>query len=247
MTEVIENQNTEPKQNIQENIVQPETQVQTTTEPDGDVHWRNFREQRKEERKQLAEKERELKKKNEEAEALKKALESVMAPAHIQQPQQPQYQYDQYAAPQETEEKRILDKVNALLDQKEKEREQKRRQEEIASYPQRLQNNFSDFTQVINTENLDYLEYHYPEVAKAYGMLPDSYEKWEGIYRAAKRFIPNIDREKDMKKMDKNLAKPVAMSRPGMASNTEQAPHIGLSDDQKAKNWERMKKMMKGV
>lgn len=249
MTESIENQNTEQNQNIQENTVQPTLAVQAEAvdaENPSEAHWRKFREQRKEERKQLAEKERELQKKKEEAEALKKALEAVVTPSYPQQMQQAQ-PIDQYGnySPQD-EEKRILDKVNILLEQREREREQKRNQEEHAKYPQRLQNNYSDFNQVVSTENLDYLEFHYPEVAKPLAMLPDSYEKWEGIYKAAKRFIPQ-DKDKDMKKMEKNLAKPVAMSRPGMTSTAEQAPHISLSDDQKAKNWERMRKMMKGV
>lgn len=245
MTETFETQNSEQNKNIQEDTAQPivaEQPAIVEEENPNEAHWRKFREQRKEERKQLAEKERELQKKKEEAEALKKALEAVVTPSYPQQQAQAQY----YTQPEENEEKRILDKVNALLEQREKEREQRRAQEEHAQYPQRLQRNYSDFNQVVSTENLDYLEYHYPEVAKPLAMLPDSYEKWEGIYKAAKRFIPQ-DKEKDMKKMEKNLAKPVAMSRPGMTSTSEQAPHIALTDEQRAKNWERMRKMMKGV
>lgn len=246
MTEVIETQNSQQVENVQENTSQTtvDTQPEKSEENPGETNWRRFREQRKEERKQLAEREIELQKKKEEAEALKKALEAVVSPSYHQQQQN---QFNPYQAqPDESEEKRILDKVNILLEQKEKEREQRRIQQEHAEYPNRLVKNYSDFNQTVATENLDYLEYHYPEVARPLSLLPDSYEKWEGIYKAVKRFIPQ-DKEKDMKKMDKNLAKPVAMSRSGMSSTSEQAPHIGLSDEQKAKNWERMRKMMKGV
>jgi len=186
MNEIVETQNSEATQNIQENTVQNEavkSDVSETENPN-EVNWRNFREQRKEERKQLAERERELQKKKEETEALKKALEAIVTPSY---PQQPQQQYNPYPVePNQDEEKRILDRVNAMLDQRDKEREVKRRQEEHAMYPQRLQNTYTDFNHVVSTENLDYLEYHYPEVAKPLGMLPDSYEKWEGIYKAVR-------------------------------------------------------------
>lgn len=246
MSEPVENQNIEQKEITQENIIEAKTEPAIEKEETevGDVNWRAFREKRKEERKLLAERERELQKKKEEAEALKKALEAMATPSYTPQTVQlDPYQYNN----EKSEEDRILEKVNVLLEKREREREEQRRQQEHAQYPERLKSNYVDFNHVCNTENLDYLEYHYPEVARPLAMLPDSYEKWEGIYKAVKRFIPNLDKEKDMKKIEKNLNKPVAMSRPGMTSTADQAPHIALTDDQRAKNWERMRKLSKTI
>ena len=135
--------------------------------------------------------------------------------------------------------------MEKLLEKKEKEWEEKRKRQEFETYPQRLRQNYPDLNEICSEENLDYLDYHYPEVAKPLSMLPDGYEKWEGIYKAVKRFMPNKVSNQEMKRTERNLSKPVALSRPGMTQTGDHAPSLFLTEEQRKKNWERMQRVMK--
>lgn len=198
-----------------------------------DINWRKFRQQREEERKQREQAERYAKQKEEEANALKQAMAALVDKPTPQSNEE-----------EETEDKRIERMVEEKIKQKEAEYERKRIEKENEELPNKLSQVHRDFNDVCTTENLDYLEYHYPEIAQAYKFMPDGFQKWDGIYKALKRFIPNKEAKKDMNKADKNLNKPLAISRPGATQTGDHAPILQLDEARKKANWERMQKNM---
>ena len=177
-----------------------------------------------------------------EAAALRAALESAL---NKQQPIRHGYGEDQQ---EETEEQRIDKRVNEAIAKKEAEYERTRREREQQEFPTRLQNTFMDFNTVCTTENLDYLEYHYPEVAQAFKYAPDGFDKWSAVYKAVKRFVPNTDSKKDIAKAEKNLAKPQSMSVSSPnGGGTSTNPPTRIDDTRRAENWKRMQKAIKGI
>lgn len=223
---------------VQNNLpTEPQPQIKSE---ENQKNWAAFRAQREQERKAREESDRRAEQKAQEAEALRKALEAA-----VNRPYHNDSQND--GQNEESEEERIEKKVQAAL-KKERERyEKEAREREHREYPERLASNFSDFQQVCNAENLDYLEYHYPEVAAPYKHLPDSYEKWAGIYKAVKRFVPNPDSKKDMARAEKNLQKPGSISSAGTSQQEgARGSHI-LTEAKKLANWERMQRSLKGL
>jgi len=214
----------------------PETAQEQPKESIEEINWRKYRIERENERKAKLEAEEIARKKQEENLALQKALEAI-----VNKPNQ-SYQEEEY----ESEESKIEKKIAEALAKREQQYQRERVEREHQELPKRLQSDFRDFNQVCTEENLDYLEYHYPEVAKPYKHMPEGYEKWEGIYKALKRFIPNQESGKEAKKAEANLSKPTAMSRPGMTQTGDQAPHI-MDDAKRASNWARMQKTIKGI
>lgn len=205
-------------------------------------NWKMFREQREHERKRLdqeskqrQEAEHRAKQREEEAEALKKALEAVV---------NKQNTYDE---PGESEDARIDKKVKEALAKQRQHDDQERRRREKEELPNNLASTFSDFGQVCSAENLDYLEFHYPEVAAGYKHAPDSFDKWANLYKAVKKFVPNTDSKKDMAKADRNLAKPQSMSAPGTTQGGNAMPGARLDEKKMNDNWARMQRVMKGL
>lgn len=216
--------------------------VQTQAQPDTQeqINWRKFREVREQERKAKEESDRIATQKSAEAEALKKAMEALL---NRQQPQQQQ----SYASNEDmTEDQRIDALIEARFKQRQQQEEQARFQREAEEAPYRLKREYKDYDQVCSQENLDYVTFHYPEVANAFTGRPDGYEKWVDIYKAVKRFVPNPDSKKDSTKADKNFNKPQSMSVPGVAQTGDTAPQ-NLDSKRRADNWARMQKIMKGV
>jgi hypothetical protein len=218
----------------QQEAVEPEPQLSDSNK----ANWKLFREQKELERKQRLEAERIAREERERAQALQAALEAAVSKSY-QQPYQVQED--------ETEEQRIEKKVNDLLARREQENERRRIEREQAELPQKLQSNFSDFSQVCNSENLDYLDFHYPEIATPFKHMPDSFEKWSALYKAVKRLVPNPDSKKDMQKIEKNLAKPQSMSAPGTTQGGNAMSPNRLTEERRASNWERMQRTIKGL
>ncbi len=231
----------QPSQNqvIPEAVPQNQANEPEKVELQNEVNWRKFREQREIERKQKDEAERIANEERAKAEAMKAALDALL---NKPTPQQSTYGYEE-----ETEEQKIDKRVNALLAQREQEYERQRQEKERTEFPQKLNSTFQDFNQVCSTENLDYLEYHYPEVAQAYKQLPDSFDKWAGIYKALKRFVPNIDGRKEAAKADKNFNKPQSMGTPTTTQEGKNVLPNRISDEKKAENWKRMQAALKGL
>jgi hypothetical protein len=234
-TSVVEN-----KEQIQEqnNTQNSNSQVVEQVENEQEKNWKKFREQREVERKQLEEERKRAKQKEEEAAALKAAMDALLNKPVNSMPIHDQYQ-------EESEDEKIQKKVEAALLERERKLEDERRKKEQAEMPIKLNQAYKDFDQVCSAENLDYIEYHYPEVATPFKHMPNSFEKWASIYQAIKRFVPNTDSKKDQKKAEKNFTKPQAMSAAGATQTGDQAP-IMIDDKKRADNWARMQKVMKG-
>jgi len=222
--------------------VASETVADTKSEitPENEVNWRKFREQREVERKAKEEAERNAAKSAAEAAALKKAMEALLE--NEKRPVQRDDETDD-----NSDDDRIRKEVARVLAEKEKQQEIERIDRERREFPQKLVSVFPDFDQVCNSENLDYLEYHYPEVAAGFKHMPDNFDKWQNIYKAVKRFIPNADSKKDEKRMEKNLNKPQSASLSGMTATGDVAPSKGLDEERRKANWSRMQRVMRGV
>jgi hypothetical protein len=201
-----------------------------------DKNWKQFREQREIERKQKESAEKFASQKSAEAEALKAAMDAL-----LNKPNHSNHQQEEDLS----EDERIQKKVDAALQAKERVFEEQRRVREQQEFPQRLVQTFSDFNQVCTTDNLDYLEYHYPEVASAFKHVPDGFDKWAAVYKAVKRFVPNTESKKEVAKAEKNFNKPQSMAVPGSTPTGDTAP-IQMDDKRRKDNWARMQKVMKG-
>lgn len=230
------------------NVQEPEKTTDTVSnnndasqENNNERNWKLFREQREKERKEKIALEQEAQRKSQEIEALKAAMESL-----LEKPKAPVTDGYQDLSEEDRIQKQIQDAVVAALSERDRKAEEHRRQQEAKELPMRLTQTYSDFNKVCTDDNLDYLEYHYPEVASAFKHMPDSFDKWAGIYKAVKRFIPNPDSKKDADRATKNLSKPQSMSIPGMAATGDTAPHK-LDDKRRADNWARMQRVMKGL
>ena len=237
MTDITEvKQETVVEQTVPVVAEKPQTQQAQPEEKANveDINWRKFRQQREEERKQKEAAEKYAKQKEEEAAALKLAMEAL-----VSKPSRNDDYNDEIS-----DEQKIDQLVEKRLKIREEQKEKERVEREFRELPQRLKSNFRDFDDLCTTENLDYLEYHYPEVAHPYKQLPDSYEKWEGLYKALKKFIPNKNAVNDSKKMEKNLSKPQAMSRPGVTQTGDHAPQNHLTEERRQANYARMQKIM---
>jgi hypothetical protein len=221
---------------VQPDNTQNAAQAQAPADTQEQINWRKFREVRENERKVAEENAKAAAKSQAEAVALKAAMEALL---DKKQPQQQQSQEDM------TEDQRIEHKIEQRIQAREREYQQQRMEREKAEVPNRLQSTYKDFNQVCTKENLDYMEYHYPEVAAAFGMQEDSFDKWNNIYKAVKRFVPNTDSSKDAAKAERNFNKPQSMAVPGATPTGDSAPQK-LDDKRRADNWARMQKTMKG-
>lgn len=216
---------------VQTEAPQEETQEQ--------INWRKFREAREIDRKQKIEAEKRAAEKEAEAQALKAALEAV-----INKPS-PSNSHQMDDLPEETEEQRIRRLIAEGMASERQKAQIEYEERERKEFPQRLVQTYNDFEKVCTSDNLDYLEYHFPEVADAFKGLPDGFDKWSKIYKAVKRFVPNTDSRKEQSKAEKNLSKPQAMSSPGKTPTGDTAPQY-LDDKRKADNWTRMQRVMRG-
>ncbi len=212
-----------------------------------DPNWRAFREARKRDRAEKEAAERRAAEKEAEATALKAAMEAAFSKsAPSPQAYQQQYGIDQ---PEESEEQRIERKVNAILEQKEKQYAREQYEREQKEYPSRISRDMPDFKQVCSQEALDYLDYHYPEISRPLQRLPEGYDKWHDIYHAVKKLIPNhAQAKKDVMKADINGNRPKSMAAPSSTPPGEKARETWQdAESRRAENWSRMQRIMKGV
>lgn len=222
-----------------------ETPAVAAIETPEQINWKKFRDEREKERRQLEAERRQREEKEKEAAALKAALEALSNKNSSHQTQN--FSTSDFQYEDESEEQRIEKKVNAAIEKKEREYEEKRRQQEMQEMPRNLQKTFGDFHETCSTENLDYLEYHYPEVAQAYKHVPDGFDKWAGIYKAVKRFVPNVDSRKEAARADKNMAKPQSSSVTGISQTGTVKANMVVDESRKQANWERMQRVLKGL
>lgn len=224
------------KNEEQNNQISVESTVQ---EPIEDKNWAAIREQRKADRKAKEEAERRALEKAEEAAALRAALEAIA--------NKPSPTFNTSYQEEETEEQRLDRIVEARLKQKEEQYKKENYERELREYPSRLRQNYPDFEKVVSAENIDYIEYKNPEITAPYEYMPDGYKKWEMIYKAIKKHIPNLDARKEEARVEKNLSKPGSISSTGTIQPPSSGSSIMLTQAQKDANWARMQKDRKGL
>ena len=247
-TQQVNQENSISQEKIDTNLQQQKVDTNITQnaqeEANVDPNWKAFREARKQDRIAKEAAEKRAKEKEEEAEALKLAMAAAFAKTS-NYPQQNQYESGYQ---EETEDERIEKKVQAIIEQRENAYEKKRFERELQEYPQRLIANYSDFNETISNENLDYLDYHYPEVTRPLKRLQDGYEKWEDIYKSVKKFVPNASSsKKDAARAENNFNKPKSMSSTSLTQTGETVGSARLTAEKRAANWEAMQKRLKSV
>lgn len=217
--------------------------------PQEDPNWRAFREARKKDRIEREAAEKRAAEKEAEVAALKAAMEAAFAKsAPSPQAYQQYYGMDVSQQQEESEDQRIERKVQAAIAVKEAASEKARLEREHQEYPIRLAQTFSDFHQTIAQENLDYLDYHYPEVSRPLQRLQDGFDKWSDIYKAVKKFVPNNSTsKKEAAKAEANFNKPKSISSTGITQPGEAVGNARLTEERRAANWDRMQKILKGV
>lgn len=239
MLEDTTSQNTPQEDVKKETTIQAQEQNESSPEHE-DPNWKAFREARKRDRMEKEAAERKAAEKAAEAEALKAAMEAAFAK------QNPREQtYGGYE--DESEDVRIEKKIAAILEAREQARQREMMERDAREYPNRLAQEHPDFSSVVNQDTLDYLEYHYPEIARPLKRLPDGYDKWNDVYHTIKKLIPNSQNsQRDISKAQVNSQKPKSMNAPGVAQDSTPTPTY-LSEERKKNNWERMQRAMKGL
>lgn len=227
----------EPIKEQVQNEQQPTTQ-QIQPEQVEDKNWAAIREQRKADRKAREEADKRAADKAAEAEALRAALEAI-----TNKPS-PQYRQEER---EETEDEVLNRRVDAIIKQREAEYMRKNEEREKAEFPTRLRQALPDFDKVCDAENLDYLEYHHPELIEPFKHMPEGYKKWEALYKVTKKLVPNLDRKDDQKRMEKNLMKPGSISSTGTTQGVGIAPPARLTEEKRMENWRRMQRDIKGL
>lgn len=210
--------------------------------------WRAFREGRKKDRIEKEAAEKRAAEKEAEVAALKAAMESAFSKS-APTPQAYQNYYGTSGETEETEDQKIEKKVNELLAKKEKQYQQQQQEREQREYPNRLARDLPDFGAVCSQENLDYLDFHFPELSRPLQRLPEGYDKWHDIYYAVKKFMPNnLNARKDAQKAEINSNKPKSISSSQMTNSGEKSSmSINDIETRRAENWARMQKTMKGI
>jgi len=217
------------------------TQENNSISPENEINWKKFREDRAAERKAREEADTRARKSAEEANALKAAMEALVNKKN-------NYTNDirDDDDREESEDERIQKKIDNALAQERKKQDQLAREREAQELPQRLKQMYSDFDNVVSQENIDRFEFDYPEIAKAFEAMPNSIDKWNGVYKAIKKFSYNPNNSTDQKKAEKNFVKPQSMSVGGSTQTGDHAPQM-LDSKKRSDNWNRMQRVMKGV
>lgn len=234
------------QERVDPNLSQVTTETKSTEKAE-DPNWKAFREARKKDRAEKEAAERRAVEKEAEAAALKAAMEAAFAKPNNASQQQHGYQQS-YDQPEETEEQRIERKVQEALAKHEEKLRREQAQREAQEYPNRLNQSYPDFNNVVTTENMDYLEYHHPELVRPLKRLQDGYDKWSDVYQAIKKYVPNsTTARKEAARAESNFIKPKSMSSTGLTQNTEHSGSARLSEDKKAANWARMQASLKSL
>jgi hypothetical protein len=240
----------QPEPNLTQQSIenQPDQAQESKAQAQEDPNWRAFREARKKDRAEKEAAEKKAAEKEAEAAALKAAMEAAFARSA---PTVDAYQsyYGTNQQPTETEDQRIDRLVNEAIAKKEEQYKRQQAEYEQQEYPKRLMRDLPDFAAVCSQENLDYLDYHYPEISRPLQRLGDGYDKWHDTYHAVKKLIPNhANAKKEAAKADMNSNKPRSMSTnaqtPSGSVNRESWQDTEV---RRAQNWERMQRILKGI
>lgn len=240
------------QQNVDTNLSQDQQTQQITEQSqvtNEDPDWRKFREARKKDREERNAAEARAAEKEREAEALKAALEAAFVGKSAPSAQAYQQYYGMDQSQEETEEQRIERMVEQKLAKKEAEYKKQHEEEERRSYPQRILRDMPDFNQVCSQENMDYFDYHYPELSRTLQRLPEGYDKWHDAYHQIKKFVPNhATAKKEAMRADINSNKPRSMSTAGPSPTGERSQETWQEvESRRAQRYAEMQRAMKGV
>jgi hypothetical protein len=242
---------------INETVVAEDPVVnQGAEETPEEINWKKFRDERKRDQQIAAEEKRKRNEIAEQNRIMKETIAMLNQRPDLTQKEKnnivASIPHDQFTTGQDVVnyvdskiEAFLQNKLDALLDQRERVREERKRQEEQQTFPDKLRREYKDFDDVCSNENLLYMEYHHPELSKSLEDLPEGFEKWSRIYKAVKRYMPNQDTKKTQAKIESNLSKPKSGSSLGTASKDDKQS-IRLDEAAKRANWERMQKALKG-
>lgn len=214
-----------------------------------DPNWKAFREARKRDRAEKEAAERRAAEKEAEIAALKAAMEVAFSKSSPTPQAYQQYYGINQTTEEETEEQRIERKLNELIAKREREQQKEREERERREFPQKLARDLPDFNLICSQENLDYLDFHYPEISRPLQRLQEGYEKWHDIYHAVKKLIPNhSNARKDAIKAEINSNKPKSISSNMVTpSGSVVKDSVHEVEMRRAENWARMQRIMKGV
>lgn len=229
----------------------PPEEQQAPVETPEEINWRKVREAQKEKDRALEEERAKAKAQEEQMASMRQALEAALAAKGA--PALTQSQQDQMIAdlmeediPTGGEIKKYLKQsvpnlIKSAIKEYEAEQAKARQEQEIREIPVKLVQRHTDYGEVVNNDTVAYLEYHYPHVAKALSVLPESLEKWEGVYETIKKLVPTIAKA-DQGRIDNNLAKPQRGSVPSANTNETGSPRR-LSQEEKDANWKRLQQL----
>lgn len=222
-----------------------------------DINWKKFREERAREREEAKRREELLLKKEEEARALQEALKAAMENkgSSLTQAEQEQIIADleDNDIPMGKDIKQFLaryvpDTVEDILAKREQKRREQEQEKAQSEMPKRLRENIPDFDSVMTQENVDYLEYHHPEVADLITKMPSGYDKWSNAYKLVKKLVPNADRPiNDHKRANENLAKPQVAAAGNSGHSAEPSPGRRLTQAEKDANYRRMMELARSI
>lgn len=214
-----------------------------------EINWRKFREARERDRQQKEAAERAAKEKEDQVAALTAAVDRMMSQkggdrltATEQQKILDDLSEDTFATGGEIKgymEKNLPKVVEQILRKQEEQRQEEQRKREVQEMPRMLRQEHPDFDNVVNQENLDYLDYHYPEIAGALSALPESKDKWSSVYKAVSKLVPS-NGNNAAKRIDQNTQKPQAMAGSGSQVSTGAGPVGRMSEEQKRANYQRL-------
>lgn len=258
-------EDTKPQEKIETKETTQQTQVNekpnnnstTPGEPQGvaepaneDPNWKAFREARKKDRADREAAEKRAADKEAEVAALKAAMEAAFSKS-APTPQAYQEYYGMqphHDATDESEDVRLEKKLSAMIAAREAAAEKARLEREQHEYPMRLRQTYPDFNNIVSQDNLDYLDYHYPEISRTIQRLPEGYDKWSDTYHAVKKLVPNHRAARqDAARADANFNKPKSISSPTIMQPGDAAGAARLTEERRAANWQRMQSILKGV
>ncbi len=231
-----------------------QTPVAATTEQappikseENQANWKAFREQKAQERKAREEAERRAAEETQRAEAYRIALEAaVNKPSNNRQANEYVSEHTE-----ESEDQRIARKVKEEVKILRDEEERLRKEREVQELPYQLQKVFPDVEKVISDENLDYLRFHYPEIAQSLDYTPKTFDGYATIYKTLKRLVPNqAEAKHDAQKIEKNLNKPGSISttgQTGAGSASKGLPPLKQIEERRAQRWQEMQAAIKSL
>jgi hypothetical protein len=241
----------------------PEPQKEEAQETPEEINWRAVRQQIKEskqreeeERKRKSEERKLDNEKDSQIEQLTKAMSKMMeskgqAPMTNQQQQQLIDELADEDIPTGGEVKSFLSKfvpklIRETLEKSESERRQQELENEQKNLPNAIKKRHADFLDVVQEENLAYLNYHYPDVANALDSLPDNINKWTSVYNTVKKLVP-ISNRRDADTVERNMQKPQAVSMSSAPQATEKGYGKTLTQAEKKVNYERLQELARGI